>query len=337
MKNRWNWAILGCGKIAAKFSEDLKLLPNAILYGAASRSAEKALVFANRYGFKKSCGSYNAMVKDPKVDIVYIATPHSHHHQHTLMCLEYGKAVLCEKAFALNSLQVSEMIHVAKSKGLFLMEAIWTRFQPAFIKAMEIIQSKELGRLKMMRSDFAFNGPFDPESRLYNPELGGGSLLDIGIYPVFWALHALGKPGEIKSLATISPTSTDESISVIFKYPGGELASLQSSFTCWSDTQTEFWFEKGFIRIRRMGISTTHLTIWRDDQTSEVIPYQYDKGLGYHLEAAHVMECLDLGLAESPLLPLSFTADLMEMLDRIRRDASWCVFTMMRLYHGTFF
>ncbi len=317
MNRTWNWAILGCGRIAAKFAADLKLVPQARLYAAAARDPQRAAEFAQEHGFEKSFGSYEEMVRDPGVDVVYVATPHSHHHRHTLLCLDHGKAVLCEKAFALNAIQAGEMIARAREKGLFLMDAFWTRFQPAFLRVMEILQSGDLGRVRMMRSDFAFHGPYDPEKRLYNPELGGGSLLDIGIYPVFWALQALGKPARIRALAEMSATGIDESLSVIFQYPGGELASLQSSFACWSDTQTEFWCERGFLRIRRMGISTTHLTIWRDDQSREEIPFHYEQGLGYHLEAAHVMECLDQGLTESPLLPLSFTLDMMETLDRV--------------------
>jgi len=319
MKKTWNWAILGCGKIAEKFSQDLKLLPNARLYAAASRSSDRAADFAARHGFIRSFGSYEAMLLDEEVDVVYVATPHSHHHQHVLLCLEHGKAVLCEKAFALNLNQAGEMIAKARERGFFLMEAFWTRFQPAFLRAMELVRSGELGAVKMMRSDFAFNGPKDMSNRLYNPALGGGSLLDIGIYPVFWALQALGKPSLIKAMADISRTGIDQSLSVIFKYPGGELATLLSSFECWSDTQTEFSCERGFIRVRRMGINTTHLTIWRENQGVEEIPFTYARGFGYHLEAAHVMECLDAGLKESPSLPLDFTLQMMQVLDQIRQ------------------
>ncbi|MCK5730151.1 MAG: Gfo/Idh/MocA family oxidoreductase, partial [Draconibacterium sp.] len=192
MSKIYNWAILGCGKIAKKFSADLKLLPNVNLYAAASRNLDNAKDFATEMGFDVAYGSYEELVADSKVDIVYVATPHSHHYEHTLLCLKNKKAVLCEKAFAMNKNEVMEMIACAKENNTFLMEAFWTMFQPSFIHAMEILKSGELGKLKLVRSDFGFNGPFDTEKRLYNIALGGSSLLDIGIYPVFAALTSLG-------------------------------------------------------------------------------------------------------------------------------------------------
>jgi predicted dehydrogenase len=171
MKKTYNWAVLGCGKIARKFAGDLKLLTNARLYAAASRSLETAKQFAAETGFEKAYGSYEEMVNDPEVDVVYIASPHSHHYEHSLLCLNHKKAVLCEKAFALNSKEVTKMIEASRRNNTFLMEAFWTRFQPSFLKAMEIVRSGELGALKMIRADFAFHAPFDPEKRLYNVAL----------------------------------------------------------------------------------------------------------------------------------------------------------------------
>ena len=160
MSKTYNWAILGCGQIAQKFAHDLKLLPNARLYAAASRSLENAQKFAAEFGFEKAYGSYAEMVNDPAVDVVYIATPHSHHCEHSLLCLDHIKAVLCEKAFAINSKEVATMIEASRKNNTFLMEAFWTRFIPSFQKVLDIIRSGELGALKMVRSDFAFNAPY---------------------------------------------------------------------------------------------------------------------------------------------------------------------------------
>ncbi|MBT7463052.1 MAG: Gfo/Idh/MocA family oxidoreductase [Bacteroidetes bacterium] len=322
MKKKWNWAILGCGNIAEKFSTDLKTLPQANLYAAASRSFEKADAFAKKLGYEKAFGTYLEMVQDPDVDVVYIASPHSHHLEHTLLCLDHGKAVLCEKAFALNSDQAAQMISKAKEKEVFLMEAFWTRFQPSFLKVKEILESGHLGKIKMMRSDFAFNGPYDPANRLYNLELGGGSLLDIGIYPVFAALMAFGKPEHIVSMADFSPTGSEESIAILFKYKDGSMASLQSSFAVYSDIKSEYFCEKGFVRIKRKGITPTLVEVWNaaENETEEFI-FEYPGADGYNYEAEHVMECLDQRKTESDILPLSFSADLMEVLDRIRQDA----------------
>ncbi|MCX6226084.1 MAG: Gfo/Idh/MocA family oxidoreductase [Bacteroidia bacterium] len=317
----YNWAILGCGKIAGKFSSDLKLLPNARLYAAASRSLEKSQAFTNKYGFEKAYGTYEEMVADPKVDIVYVATPHSHHRDHAVLCLEHGKAVLVEKAFALAASQAKEMIDAAHRNKVFLMEAFWTRFQPAFKKAMEVLQSGDLGQARMMRSEFCFYSPYNHENRLYNLALGGGSLLDIGIYPVFWALQIFGIPSEIRTTVDLAPSGADRSIALTFKYPGGEIAQLASSFAVCSDTQTEIWCEKGFIRVRRIDPSTVMVILSRKDTSEEEYIFHLDKGFGLFLEAQHVMECLDANLKESPDLPLSFTFQQMQLLDKIRAQA----------------
>lgn len=322
MTNRtYNWGILGCGKIAAKFSQDLKLLPNARLYGAASRDLEKSKIFASKHGFEKAYGSYEEMAADPNVDVVYIATPHSHHRDHTVLCLEHGKAVIVEKAFALTAGQAAEMIGAARRNQVFLMEAFWTRFQPSFKKALEVMKSRELGRALMMRSEFCFYSPYIPESRLYNMSLGGGALLDIGVYPVFWALQAFGNPSEIQVTAELAPTGADRSIAMTFKFPGGEIAQLASSISVCSDTQTEIWCEKGFIRVRRMDPSTVKVTISRKDQSEEDLVFHSESGFGLFREAQHVMACLDAGLQESPELPLSFSLEQMHLLDRIREMA----------------
>ena len=321
MGKTYNWAVLGCGKIARKFSQDLKLLPNAKLYAAASRDLKRAQDFSAEFGFEKAYGSYEEMVADPKVDAVYIATPHSYHHEHTLLCLNHKKAVLCEKAFALNQREAKEMVEAARKNDTFLMEAFWTQFQPSFLKALEILKSGELGDVKAVRSDFAFKGPYDVNNRLYNLALGAGSLLDIGIYPVFAAMRVLGKPARLKAMADFSPTGSEESIAMIFKYDDGKLASLASSFAAYSSVQTEYWCEKGYIRLNRQWHTPTSLSIYREGtEREEIIDYSVDPGFGYQYEAAHVMECLDNNLRESPVLPLSFSLDLMETLDRIRDE-----------------
>lgn len=321
MEKNYNWAILGCGKIAKKFAADLKLLPNANLYAAASRSLENAQSFAAEFGFEKAYGSYEEMVNDPKVDVVYIASPHSHHCEHTLLCLNHQKAVLCEKAFAINTREVNLMLEASRKNNTFLMEAFWTVFQPSFQKAMEIIHSGELGALKMVRSDFAFNAEYDPQKRLYNINLGGGSLLDIGIYPIFMSIKALGKPSEIKTMASFCSTGAEESIMMSFRYPNGEMASLISSFASYSSIQTEFWCENGFLRLNRRSFAPTTITYWKNQEDEKTITFEKSTGLGYDLEAKHVMECLDTGKLESPLMPHSFSVDLMETMDRVRKDA----------------
>lgn len=317
----YNWAVLGCGKIANKMAHDLKLLPNACLYAAASRDYQRAQNFATEWGFDVAYGSYEEMVADPKVDIVYIATPHSHHFEHTLLCLTHKKAVLCEKAFSLNANEVQQMINAARENNTFLMEAFWTMFQPSFRQAQNILQSGELGNLKVVRSDFAFNAPFIEDKRLYNVELGGGSLLDIGIYPVFAALTSLGVPKLIKTFAEFSPTGSEESISMIFKYTDGTMANLTSSFSSYSPTQTEYWCEKGYLVLNPRWYAPTNITIFKEGEEPQTLPKEHFEGWGYQYEAAHVMVCLDHGKIESPLMNWKMSLDLMQVLDRIRIDA----------------
>lgn len=318
MSNKYNWAILGCGKIAEKFSIELKTLPNANLYAAASRSIENATNFASEFGFKKAYGSYQEMVIDPMVDIVYIATPHSFHKEHTLLCLQHKKAVLCEKAFAINSKEVEQMIAASKDNNTFLMEAFWVLFRPKLLKVKELIASENLGKLKFVKSDFMFNGEYNPKNRLYNIDLGGGSLLDIGIYSIFTALIFLGSPDEIKTIPHFSPTGSEESISMLFGYKNGATAILSSSFDSDYKNESELCFENGIIKYQRF--SKEPILLIKNGKTRK-ISFENGSNLGYKFEAIHVMECLDKNLKESPILPLSLSLKLINILDKVRSDA----------------
>jgi len=318
MSKIYNWAILGCGHIAEKFSQDLKTLPNATLYATASRKIEKAQNFANKFGFEKAYGSYKEMVEDTKIDIVYIATPHTLHLEHTLLCLNNKKAVLCEKAFAINSNEVSKMIKASKLNNTFLMEAFWVVFRPKFNRVLKLIKTENLGGLKFVKSDFMFNADYNPKKRLYNVDLGGGSLLDIGIYPVFTALMFLGIPNKIKTISHFSPTGSEESIAILFKYKNGATAVLTSSFEASKKNETELCFENGIIKYNR--ISDKPIELIKNNITKK-INFGATNGFGYSYEAAHVMECLDKNLKESPILPHSLSLNLMNILDKVRKDA----------------
>ena len=318
MKKTYNWAILGCGKIARKFVQDLSLLENAKFYATASRSLDNAKQFANDFGFEKAYGSYEEMVKDPEVDIVYIATPHAMHLTHSILCLEHKKAVLCEKAFAMNSKEVDKMIQVSKNNNTFLMEAFWTIFSAKFLRVLELSKEKELGQLRFVKSDFMFKADFDPEKRLYNIDLGAGSLLDIGIYPIFRSLMLLGKPSSIKTMANIRSTGVEDSISMLFGYDNGAMAVLTSSFESTCHNETELCFEYGFIKFIR---EPEFPILIERNGVQEEIYVEKPKGMGYELEAKHVMECLDKGLIESPVLPLARSRELMEIIDAVRKDA----------------
>ncbi|HMG93829.1 MAG TPA: Gfo/Idh/MocA family oxidoreductase, partial [Chryseolinea sp.] len=190
------WGILGCGKIARKFAADLKLVKDAALVAVASRDEQRAKEFSEAYNAQIAFNSYEALVSSDKIDAIYIATPHGFHHEHALICLNHKKAVLCEKALALNSWQVKEMIETSKTNKVFLMEAFWTKFLPQYQAVNDLINQGAIGKLKLIQADFGFLAETPTPQRLYDPKLGGGALLDIGIYPVFLALSLLGRPDD---------------------------------------------------------------------------------------------------------------------------------------------
>ena len=206
----YNWGILGTGNIAHKFAKALMLLDNAHLYAVGSRDAGRAGKFAGEFGFTKHFGSYEEMLADPGVEVVYISSPHNMHMEHTLMALRNGKHVICEKPMSITADEVSKMADEARRSNLFLMEALWPPFQPSYLKANEILGSGKMGRLLHMRGKFAFVSPYDPDLRTYNLALGGGSLLDIGIYPVMDILRYLGEPEKIVAISVFAPTGADD-------------------------------------------------------------------------------------------------------------------------------
>jgi len=317
---KYNWGIVGPGKIARKFTAGLKLLDNANLHSVVSRSRDRSAVFASEHGYSKAYGDYLSFASDPDLDIVYVATPHSHHLEHSLLCLRHGKAVLCEKAFALNSLQVEEIIVSAMQNRIFLMEALWPPFQPSYIKTKELISDGKTGAVKYINSKFAFRAPYDPEGRVFNPDLAGGSLLDIGIYPVIDALTFLGIPDNIEAIPVFAPTGVDESIAVLFGYKDGRGASLYSSFTNDGGISTGIICDNANIIISRGRDYTQYIQVEYSGGEKEAYTYK-PAAMGFHYEAAEVMRCLDSGLKESAVVPLSFSRELTGTLDRIRKKA----------------
>lgn len=312
------WGILGCGKIARKFSSDLRLVEGAVKYAVASTDRSKAVAFAKEFGFEHSFDSYQALCESD-VDVIYIATPHGLHHDHALLCIRNGKAVLCEKAFALNLNQVREMVHLARSQSVFLMEAFWTRFLPQYLKISEIIQSGAIGEIRTISADFGFKATDPPAQRLYDPQLGGGSLLDIGIYPVFLAISLLGRPTELNAVMTPYSTGVDHQIVAGLQFENGALASLQATFL--SDTPVEATINGTLGRIRltnRFHNASSRIFLSINGSEEKEQEVHRESGNGYQFEARHVQDCLFKGLTESPQWSLDNSLLLMETLDRIR-------------------
>ena len=320
MGDKIRWGILGCGKIAHKFAADLRWVEDGQLIAVASRDQAKGNAFAKQYGAARVFTTYEAMAASDLVDVIYVATPHGFHHEHVMLCLAHRKAVLCEKAFALNTRQAKEMIGLARQQKTFLMEAFWTKFLPQYRLVHELILSGEIGEVKMIQADFGFKADEPPAQRLYDPALGGGSLLDIGIYPVFLALSILGEPMEIQ--ATISPyaTGVDEQCTMSLKFRKGELASLYSTFAADTPVEAVISGTKGRIHMRnRFHNAVATVELVRGKESPLLLPVHREDGFGYQFEARHVGECLRKGLTESPVMRHEDTLMLMETLDRIRQ------------------
>jgi predicted dehydrogenase len=286
----------------------------------ASRSLERAEAFAKEFPAKHVLGSYEALVALEDVDVIYVASPHSHHYEHTLLCLKHGKAVLCEKAFAINSKQAEEMVALARTQKVFLMEAMWTRFLPHYLKVKEMLDEGKIGEIKGVLAHFGFR-PLPPmPQRIYDPTLGGGALLDIGIYPVFLAQSLMGVPDEIMAHMIPASTGVDEQCSILFKYKNGQSANLYATFTTSLETDADIFGTGGRIRLTnsfyKPSSKIQYYTGLVDTLTS--IPTETDPGFGYQHEARHVGECLRQGLTESPVWGLEDTLGLMKTLDRIR-------------------
>lgn len=317
------WGILGCGRIARKFAADLRLVKDAELIACASRSMETAQAFAKEYPAKHIHDSYEALVNNNEVDVIYVATPHSHHCEHTILCLEHNKAVLCEKAFAVNAEQAKKMITLAREKKIFLMEAFWTKFLPHYNKAMEMMHNGMIGEVKSVLVNFGFK-PVPPiPQRLFDPALAGGTMLDIGVYNVFMALNILGKPDTIEAVMNPASTGVDEQCSVAFCYNNGKMAHLFSSFASNIATEVNICGTNGRIKLTHRFYSPESSIEYYPKlyDSREIIPVGKENGWGYQYQARHVGECIRNGLTESPVMSFADTLLLMETLDAIRMKA----------------
>ena len=319
MEKNIRWGIIGTGWIADKMAEALTVVEHADIAAVGSRTQKSADEFARRHRIGTAYGSYEGLAADPGIDVVYIATPHPFHCANTLMCLRNGKAVLCEKPFAMNEKEVLRMISTARDHGVFLMEAFWTRFLPSIERVLELTGSGVIGEVRHIKSDFGVFSEFDPNHRAFNKNLGGGSLLDIGIYPVFLTLLLWGEPDQISCVPHICPTGVDESLALTFRYDDGRIATLFSSFRVNSTVETHICGTAGRLQLNRMWHCPVPIELTKGDDPPETIRFDYI-GNGYNYEAAEVVKCLRAGKKESDILPLEFSLRLIRLLDRIRRE-----------------
>lgn len=312
------WGILGCGGIAQKFAEALQHTKGAVLYAAAARDGERAAGFARQWGFEKSIAGYRALVSDPEVDIIYIATPHSYHYAHARLCLGAGKHVLCEKPFTINAGQLHELIGLAKKNELFMMEALWTRFLPGIIRVKEMISAGVIGDVVMLDADFGINFPYDAAHRVYNPLLAGGALLDIGIYPLFLALFLFGEPVVLKAHSVLNESKIDLTTSILAQSKSGAICNLQSTTRANTPVKARISGTKGSIELDHWWFTPVAITLHIDGKDKEILTFPPILN-GYEYEAMEATRCLAEGRTESNLMSFEFSMMLMEQMDKIRQ------------------
>lgn len=312
------WGILGTGDIARQFASDLNLLDDAHLLAVGSRSQEKADRFGAAHSIPKRYSTYEALVLDPDIDLVYIATPHPRHAEDALHCLDREKGVVCEKPFAMNSAEAERMVATAREKNLFLMEAMWTLCFPAVREVLSAIRRGDIGEPRMLKADFCFRIPFDPRFRLFNPNLGGGALLDVGVYPVALAQAVFGsEPQTVVSIVHIGESGVDEQSSILLGYSEGRIANLSCASRTELPQKAFIAGTEGWIRIPRF--SQPDSFTLGDSKREETRRFER-VGFGYAFEALEAMRAFVNGEKESPLIPLDLSLSVMRTLDRIRTD-----------------
>jgi predicted dehydrogenase len=324
------WGVLGPGRISHSFAADLRLVPDARLAAVGSRSPERAQSFADQYAGPdgvRAHGSYEELVSDPAVDVVYVASPHALHEEHTMLALEAGKHVLCEKPMTLDAASTERLFAAARERGLFLMEAMWMATNPVVRTVLRLLASGEHGRPIQVHADLGFPVRTDPTDRLLDPALGGGALLDMGIYPLTLAHLVLGEPESLVAVAALAESGIDLDVAIAGRYAGGATAALTASMTAQSPrtatiaTDTGcFHFPREFHAPTRVRWESVHMDGWETGEVEErwIEPDEPVVGAGYGNEVLEVHRCLRAGATTSSVVPPEQTISLMRQLDTIR-------------------
>lgn len=321
-----NWGILATGKIVEMVAKSMKFMEsikenNMELLAVASRSAEKAEDFAKRHGIKRAYGSYEELVSDPDIDVVYIATPMSCHFENTKLCLNAGKHVLCEKSVTLNANEFKELMDLAKEKKLFLMEAMWMKCLPAFRKAKEWVESGKVGNIKMIKAAFSNVVPYDENDRLFIKDLGGGAILDLGVYPITFVSSFLGThPEEMHTYSNIGRTDVDFDDSIILKYKDAYGITF-CGFDFEDENKAIIVGDKGRIVMGNWFHCTAETTLYDDMGNvidKQVLPFKFN---GYEYEIEEVNRCIREGKLDSDIIPQSDTLDIMKIMETCLKQA----------------
>ncbi len=317
--DKTRWGILGTGRIAGDFATGLAAEEDATVVAVGSRTQDTADRFADRFGIPNRHPTYDALAADPEVDIIYIATPHPLHRENTIACLQAGKAVLCEKPFAINAAEAQEMIDCARANGVFLMEAMWTRFLPHIREMARRIQEGQIGDIRLIQADFCYRAPMNPALRAFDPKLGGGALLDIGVYPISLAHHLLGEPARTASLAHLGETGVDELAGMLFQYEDGALAVMATAVRANSPDSLLISGTQGEIRAESRWWAPSGFTITRDGCEPETV-HPDIVGNGWNYQAVECGRSLRAGRTEHELMPLDESLAIMRLMDGLRAE-----------------
>ena len=317
MSTAIRWGILGTGGIAHSFATDL-LATGHTVTAVGSRSVESARVFADAHGIATSHGSYTDLVTDDNVDIIYVATPHPMHKENALLALHAGKHVLVEKPFTLNAVEAQEVVDVAAERGLVVLEAMWTRWLPHIVRLREIIAAGGIGEVRTIIADHNQNLPTDPTNRLNDPKLGGGALLDLGIYPVSFAWDMLGEPASIHAISTPTVTGVDAQTSMVFGYESGAQAILHTSLNTSGPNTASVIGSDGWVGIEDTFYAPTKFTVYNSDGEAIETFFEEVPSRGMQFQAVEAERLIAEGLTEGEILPPSETIAIMKTLDTIR-------------------
>jgi predicted dehydrogenase len=317
MTDTIRWGILGGGRIATMFCDDLALLDDQVAVAVGSRTNGAA--FAERHGIARVHATYEALVTDAEVDVVYVATPHALHHAAALLALEAGKHVLVEKPFTLDAVQARELVAAAGSHGVFLMEAMWTRFLPCAVTIRELLDEARLGELVAVHANLGMSFEVDAASRLFAPELGGGALLDLGVYPVSFASMVLGTPTHVTAVSDPAFTGVDAQTSMILRDDAGRHAVLSTTLRADTSARATIAGTEARLEVDAPFFRSQGFTVIERDDTPERFERPYE-GNGLRFQAIEVARCVREGLQESPVMPWRETVAVMETLDEVRRQ-----------------
>ena len=318
------WGIVGPGRIASKVTADFPHVPGAEVVAVASRSPERARAFAARHDVARAHGSYRAIVDDDGVDVLYIATPHPQHRAVALAALRAGKAVLVEKAFTVTPAATREIVDAAGAAGVFAMEAMWTRFQPAIVRMRELIADGAIGEVQSVQADLGAQHPTDPSDRFYDPAVGGGALFDVGVYPISFAQMVLGTPDAVASHGVLAPSGVDVEEAVLLSYPDGRTASLLASLRCATPGAARVVGTEGWIDVPPRFHHPDSIVLCRNGAEPERIVAP-PAGSGYAHELREVTDGVADGRLQSAVMPLADTVVVQDVMDAVARQLGMTV------------